>query len=106
FFIIHTSPTYLCPLSLHDALPIYCFAMTSVCALERSAWSVLSLWSSTFSFSERIVRSEEPANFCNSFSEVLSFDLRLSICSISRSEEHTSELQSPYDLVCRLLLEK
>src|SRR5207248_10186979 len=23
-----------------------------------------------------------------------------------RSEEHTSELQSPYDLVCRLLLEK
>src|SRR5437867_4077520 len=25
---------------------------------------------------------------------------------IRRSEEHTSELQSPYDLVCRLLLEK
>src|SRR5437867_3240171 len=28
----------------------------------------------------------------------------ISICP--RSEEHTSELQSPYDLVCRLLLEK
>src|SRR6266516_8189598 len=28
-------------------------------------------------------------------------------CAIyTRSEEHTSELQSPYDLVCRLLLEK
>src|SRR5207248_5107839 len=26
--------------------------------------------------------------------------------SVLRSEEHTSELQSPYDLVCRLLLEK
>src|SRR5207248_9838165 len=26
--------------------------------------------------------------------------------SCGRSEEHTSELQSPYDLVCRLLLEK
>src|SRR5256885_8618965 len=26
--------------------------------------------------------------------------------SISRSEEHTSELQSPCNLVCRLLLEK
>src|SRR5207248_10470573 len=26
--------------------------------------------------------------------------------SPGRSEEHTSELQSPYDLVCRLLLEK
>src|SRR5207248_8710257 len=25
---------------------------------------------------------------------------------LDRSEEHTSELQSPYDLVCRLLLEK
>src|SRR5207248_10562562 len=25
---------------------------------------------------------------------------------LERSEEHTSELQSPYDLVCRLLLEK
>src|SRR3989454_7852751 len=27
-------------------------------------------------------------------------------CSASRSEEHTSELQSPCNLVCRLLLEK
>src|SRR5438874_3265208 len=27
-------------------------------------------------------------------------------CSLSRSEEHTSELQSRRDLVCRLLLEK
>src|SRR5437867_5669866 len=26
--------------------------------------------------------------------------------AVRRSEEHTSELQSPYDLVCRLLLEK
>src|SRR5574343_698945 len=28
------------------------------------------------------------------------------ICTPSRSEEHTSELQSHHDLVCRLLLEK
>src|SRR5207248_4068578 len=28
------------------------------------------------------------------------------ILFVDRSEEHTSELQSPYDLVCRLLLEK
>src|SRR5437867_3098017 len=27
-------------------------------------------------------------------------------CGESRSEEHTSELQSPYEIVCRLLLEK
>src|SRR5437867_6379086 len=30
----------------------------------------------------------------------------ISSITASRSEEHTSELQSPYDLVCRLLLEK
>src|SRR5437867_9368080 len=28
------------------------------------------------------------------------------VLTMGRSEEHTSELQSPYDLVCRLLLEK
>src|SRR5699024_9461291 len=28
------------------------------------------------------------------------------ICIFGRSEEHTSELQSRFDLVCRLLLEK
>src|SRR5205807_10273131 len=27
-------------------------------------------------------------------------------CDVARSEEHTSELQSPCNLVCRLLLEK
>src|SRR5207248_11420079 len=31
---------------------------------------------------------------------------QLAGCDAARSEEHTSELQSPYDLVCRLLLEK
>src|SRR5437867_8588797 len=30
----------------------------------------------------------------------------LPVIAAYRSEEHTSELQSPYDLVCRLLLEK
>src|SRR5437867_725637 len=34
-------------------------------------------------------------------------DLMASVARTARrSEEHTSELQSPYDLVCRLLLEK
>src|SRR5207248_11493235 len=31
---------------------------------------------------------------------------RQALVGSPRSEEHTSELQSPYDLVCRLLLEK
>src|SRR5256885_10249869 len=32
--------------------------------------------------------------------------LRLNRSGLARSEEHTSELQSPCNLVCRLLLEK
>src|SRR5437879_9009912 len=31
---------------------------------------------------------------------------KLPACTVKRSEEHTSELQSPMYLVCRLLLEK
>src|SRR2546426_6895397 len=42
---------------------------------------------------------------------VVAFDLTQSVSenpafSFARSEEHTSELQSPCNLVCRLLLEK
>src|SRR5437867_8202802 len=37
--------------------------------------------------------------------EVISV-MQADLVHINRSEEHTSELQSPYDLVCRLLLEK
>src|SRR5438094_6142028 len=33
-------------------------------------------------------------------------DVERNLLQRVRSEEHTSELQSPYDLVCRLLLEK
>src|SRR5256885_5393793 len=33
-------------------------------------------------------------------------EMALRVSTIMRSEEHTSELQSPCNLVCRLLLEK
>src|SRR5207248_11445943 len=39
-------------------------------------------------------------------SEIHKAGMFLKAPSSLRSEEHTSELQSPYDLVCRLLLEK
>src|SRR5438874_5263559 len=40
------------------------------------------------------------------FQEEINFHLRIKAMKIDRSEEHTSELQSRRDLVCRLLLEK
>src|SRR5256885_11052502 len=42
----------------------------------------------------------------DSFSAQLELALRAAAESHARSEEHTSELQSPCNLVCRLLLEK
>src|SRR5207248_7245703 len=43
------------------------------------------------------------------YGDTMKDDRRVRLRAIAReerSEEHTSELQSPYDLVCRLLLEK
>src|SRR5256885_4355917 len=48
-----------------------------------------------------------PSGICHSFRPVATFQtcgIRESL--LPRSEEHTSELQSPCNLVCRLLLEK
>src|SRR5699024_12535958 len=78
--------TYIYPLSLHDALPISIPAPTSgLCAMSTSgsAWAAVWLWWA------RTAPARLPSSsFC------------------VRSEEHTSELQSRFDLVCRLLLEK
>src|SRR2546426_2034704 len=52
----------------------------------------------TFASAEEFLRSAEREN-----TGCLVLDLRI---SRTRSEEHTSELQSPCNLVCRLLLEK
>src|SRR5437867_4674866 len=43
---------------------------------------------------------------CRSNSRTSLTRLLIGLRRCRRSEEHTSELQSPYDLVCRLLLEK
>src|SRR5699024_11827844 len=40
------------------------------------------------------------------FYEIFISDGSLNVGNLLRSEEHTSELQSRFDLVCRLLLEK
>src|SRR5437773_9647293 len=51
------------------------------------------------------IRENEPANWKRVRSVMLPKDY-VRMTERTRSEEHTSELQSHHDLVCRLLLEK
>src|SRR2546427_9648394 len=89
FFFNDTATTEIYTLSLHDALPI---SPPSATPLRRSARSSPS----TSGSSRRTPTS--PRSFRSSFARGTS--------SSARSEEHTSELQSQSNLVCRLLLEK
>src|SRR5947208_9469606 len=78
FFFTDTATTVIYTLSLHDALPIL--------TLDRKGEAS-----------------------CLGSTELLLVDGVLDVVvgsSWNRSEEHTSELQSPDQLVCRLLLEK
>src|SRR5262249_62432751 len=79
----YTSTPYIYPLSLHDALPI---------------WSSCWRW---YSCNALPLRS---SSACSSARRVSSAMRRLA--EEERSEEHTSELQSLTNLVCRLLLEQ
>src|SRR2546426_5209577 len=83
FFFNDTATTEIYTLSLHDALPISAVGrlaaiVFAVSFIAAGAWVASSL------DGHRIVSGANPF----------------------RSEEHTSELQSPCNLVCRLLLEK
>src|SRR5947207_11135184 len=83
-------PPSAAPLSLHDALPISAIS----CASGISVTAV----SATSTARSRASTSEAPIT---RWPGLASMQRRT-----SRSEEHTSELQSHSDLVCRLLLEK
>src|SRR5256885_6385849 len=52
-----------------------------------------------------LFRSVALGQICE-LSEEMPDTMKISSTKLSRSEEHTSELQSPCNLVCRLLLEK
>src|SRR5206468_7427764 len=100
FFINDTSTTILYTLSLHDALPISCKSSgTPTATSRRNGGAVLAMASNT---SVKL----SPANGGRPVS-TLNIKLPKEKTSLAaRSEEHTSELQSRSDLVCRLLLEK
>src|SRR5207248_7872721 len=89
------APPPIHPLSLHDALPISRATSSVACA-----WSVARFRSSPGSASPRSPAARAAAGGSSAIR------IRWGASNGPRSEEHTSELQSPYDLVCRLLLEK
>src|SRR5205823_14239113 len=95
FFFLFNAPatTEIYTLSLHDALPIL------MRTWRRGRHSRKGVWSSArWTFTKRIARSISTISGGKS--------RRKPRWSRSRSEEHTSELQSLAYLVCRLLLEK
>src|SRR2546430_9174911 len=87
FFFNDTATTEIYTLSLHDALPI------SRDAMNNLAWLLFQQrkLSEAESLARKAVAQQGPDSY-------LVLD--------TRSEEHTSELQSQSNLVCRLLLEK
>src|SRR5258708_35938610 len=87
FFFNDTATTEIYTLSLHDALPIFNTAV--------------------FTVMDAVVLRDLPVRDPEQLVELVSQypgEPRMNI--FQRSEEHTSELQSPDHLVCRLLLEK
>src|SRR2546430_8797807 len=82
FFFNDTATTEIYTLSLHDALPI---SLTRASAKRNVFW-----------------KSAPGAAPENAATKIESLHAR----GLIRSEEHTSELQSQSNLVCRLLLEK
>src|SRR5688500_20105153 len=89
------------PLSLHDALPIY-----TTPSWDRNAASVSAGISTSRQVEPRSPASRR-ANAELARCRRLDRDRNSSRAHRQRrSEEHTSELQSPCNLVCRLLLEK
>src|SRR5690606_41000939 len=86
------------PLSLHDALPISGDT-------DMEAWAASLSQSSDSELTEQVTLFSSTTFISNLTTEPFSADL-LEIPSSLRSEEHTSELQSRENLVCRLLLEK
>src|SRR5690606_41714849 len=88
FFSTDSATPAISTLSLHDALPI------SLWSSEGTAAGSIHIISQTWpSGSARLRLYMKPRSWTGLMSAV-------------RSEEHTSELQSRENLVCRLLLEK
>src|SRR5205807_8372305 len=103
FFFNDTATTEIYTLSLHDALPILDkmdFAAQIIVARKKEQIFTGKHKGSPDLFYDDLV-SRLFANHLH-----LATNNTITFARRGRSEEHTSELQSPCNLVCRLLLEK
>src|SRR5256885_7299880 len=98
FFFNDTATTEIYTLSLHDALPI------SDAQDDRRDASYCDRRSATKALSWK--RDRRRSSLTQFALRRADRDVRSRHRLQPRSEEHTSELQSPCNLVCRLLLEK
>src|SRR2546430_5405438 len=105
FFLNDPPPTEIYTLPLHDALPISPPArkisgLHCCCHSDASAWD----WGEH----RRVQFDQRAPGPASTISTTVSAGADLgAVCNAgTRSEEHTSELQSQSNLVCRLLLEK
>src|SRR5207249_11903577 len=95
-FSTRPPPTEIYTLSLHDALPI--------CAVRAAGRAGRRPW--TTSCRQRYDRRREDRDVERELDPDAAAAPPRVARAAARSEEHTSELQSRFDLVCRLLLEK
>src|SRR5699024_12129498 len=95
----HPPTSYTPPLSLHDALPI----LPTPRRTASTQQSILGIMPPEMmpSFFRRLTAM---CPLCPRWQRDTT--ARCSTSTQTRSEEHTSELQSRFDLVCRLLLDK
>src|SRR5690349_22226274 len=101
FFFNDTATTEIYTLSLHDALPI----LDRLIRAGRywvPQWYKASHW---IAYWDTFGRPATKPRYARGAPETWWYDAGKA-SKIERSEEHTSELQSRRDLVCRLLLEK
>src|SRR5207247_4137943 len=99
-----TAPTDSPTPSLHDALPIFERHRFEARKLRRAE----RLQRAHAGVREAEARDRAERRHEKRFGQQLADDAAVAgaECGADRSEEHTSELQSRVDLVCRLLLEK
>src|SRR5207244_12654978 len=98
----HATPT----LSLHDALPIFGDLRIRLARRRLDVVDVLATDRLNKGTADKIFDSQKLFLHCANCKRRGRFAQRRVWSRKYRSEEHTSELQSPDHLVCRLLLEK